>query len=191
MSAAEAGAGGRVSAAVAAVDAAAVAAAFRHQPQAGHRPARAARQWSRALSLPLQGRRSHDLCGRHGAGRAEDRPERSLARSRRIFAGRLRPDRGEIHDVERVARTRRCESLLLRREQSWCRHVETSKPRSLFAPRFCAGACRRLLKSDSRRRKLLSMLWWTRRRPAIGRRSSRCSGPGRPRDRELGRPRRG
>ena len=64
-------------------------ATFGHQSQAGHRSACAARQRSRTLSLPLQGRRSHDLCGRHGAGRAEDRTERSLARTRRIFAGRL------------------------------------------------------------------------------------------------------
>ena len=86
-------------------------ATFRHQSQAGHRSARAARQRSRTLSLPLQGRRSHDLCGRHGAGRAEDRTKRSLACTRRIFAGRLRFDRSEIHDVERVGRTRRCELL--------------------------------------------------------------------------------
>ena len=64
-------------------------ATFGHQSQAGHRSACAARQRSRTLSLPLQGRRSHDLCGRHGAGRAEARTERSLARTRRIFAGRL------------------------------------------------------------------------------------------------------
>jgi hypothetical protein len=40
------------------------------------------------LSLPLQGRRPHPLCRRHGAGGAEDRSERRLA-SRRLFARRL------------------------------------------------------------------------------------------------------
>ena len=64
-------------------------ASFRHPPQGRHRPAGAAQQRSGTLSLPLQGQRSNRLCGRHGAGGAANRTQRSLARSRRIFDGRL------------------------------------------------------------------------------------------------------
>jgi hypothetical protein len=45
---------------------------LRHSPQARHRAAGAARQRSRTLSLPLQRRRSHPVCWRYGAGRAEN-----------------------------------------------------------------------------------------------------------------------
>ena len=64
-------------------------ASFRHPPQGRHRPAGAAQQRSGTLSLPLQGQRSNRLCGRHGAGGAANRTQRRLARSRRIFDGRL------------------------------------------------------------------------------------------------------
>ena len=62
---------------------------FGYPPQARPDPAGAAQQRSRTLSLPLQGTRSNHLCGRHGAGGAESRTQRSMARSRRIFDGRL------------------------------------------------------------------------------------------------------
>ena len=64
-------------------------ASFRHPPQERHRPAGPAQQRSGTLSLPLQGQRSNRLCGRHGAGGAANRTRRRLARSRRIFDGRL------------------------------------------------------------------------------------------------------
>ena len=44
----------------------------RHPPQGRHHATGTAQQWSRTLSFPLQGQRSHRLCGRHGAGGAED-----------------------------------------------------------------------------------------------------------------------
>ena len=64
-------------------------ATLRHQSQAGHRPASAAGQWSRTYRFRYKGNDHTIYVGVMAQEVQKIDPGRSLARSRRIFKGRL------------------------------------------------------------------------------------------------------